>query len=93
MANVHCFGVGLVGSYVAVKLSQSGHSIHAYDPQPFRVVGLPGVEVHHLEEDDEPIDLMLDMIAQQKSFEFDPDVYSWENKKTGKRFFGGKSNN
>ena len=72
MANVHCFGVGLVGSYVAVKLAQSGHSIHAYDPQPFRVVGLPGVEVHHLEPDDEPIDLMLDMIAQQKSFEFDP---------------------
>ena len=57
--------VDSVGSYVAVKLAQSGHSIHAYDPQPFRVVGLPGVEVHHLEADDDPIDLMLDMITQQ----------------------------
>ena len=72
MANVHCFGVGLVGSYVATKLAQSGHTVHAYDPQPFRVFGIPGVEVHQLEPDENPIDLMLDMIASQETFEFNP---------------------
>jgi len=28
---VHCFGAGLVGSYVAVKLADSGHLVHVYD--------------------------------------------------------------
>ena len=72
MANVHCLGVGLVGSYVATKLAQSGHTVHAYDPQPFRVSGIPSVEVHQLEPDENPIDLMLDMITHQKTFEFNP---------------------
>ena len=72
MANIHCFGVGLVGSYVAEKLAKSGHNVHAYDPQPFRVFGIPGVEVHHLEKDENPIDLMLDMIVHQDGFEFNP---------------------
>ena len=72
MANVHCFGVGLVGSYVAAKLAESGHTVHAYDPQPFRVFGIPGLEVHQLEPDENPIDLMLDMITHQKTFEFNP---------------------
>ena len=56
MANIHCFGVGLVGSYVAEKLAKLGHTIHAYAPQPFRVFGIPGVEVHHLEKDKDPVD-------------------------------------
>ena len=72
MANVHCFGVGLVGSFVASKLADSGHIVHAYDPQPFRVLGIPGVEVHHLDSDDYPLDFMLDMITKQDGFEFDP---------------------
>ena len=72
MTNIHCFGVGLVGSYVAEKLANSGHTVHAYDPQPFRVFGIPGVEVHHLEKDENPIDLMLDMIVHQEGFEFNP---------------------
>ena len=72
MANVHCFGVGLVGSFVASKLADSGHIVHAYDPHPFRVLGTPGVELHHLDPDDYPIDVMLDMITKQDGFEFDP---------------------
>ena len=72
MANIHCFGVGLVGSYVAKKLAKSGHTIHAYDPQPFRVFGIPGVEVHHLEKDKDPVDLMLDMIVHNEGFVFNP---------------------
>ncbi len=72
MPNVHCFGVGLVGSYVATKLAETGHTVHAYDPQPFRVSGIPGVEVHHLEPDEDPIDLMLDLITHDKRLEFNP---------------------
>ena len=51
------------------KLAKSGHNVHAYDPQPFRVFGIPGVEVHHLEKDENPIDLMLDMIVHQDGFD------------------------
>ena len=72
MANIHCFGVGLVGSYVAAKLAESGHTVHAYDPKPFRVIGIPGVEVHQLENDENPLDLMLHMIMHQDGFEFNP---------------------
>ena len=72
MAYIHCFGVGLVGSYVARKLADLGHIVHAYDPQPFRVLGIPGVEVHHLEPNIDPLDLMLDMIMNQDEVEFDP---------------------
>ncbi len=72
MANIHCFGVGLVGSYVAEKLAKSGHTVHAYDPKPFRVFGIPGVEVHHLEKDKDPVDLMLDMMVHNEGFVFNP---------------------
>ena len=72
MANIHCFGVGLVGSYVAAKLAESGHTVHAYDPQPFRVSGIPGVELHHLEKDEDPVDLMVGMIGHDEGFEFNP---------------------
>ena len=58
MAVIHCFGVGLVGSYVAKKLAEAGHEVHAYDPQPHRVAGFPGIVVHHLGPNDEPVDRM-----------------------------------
>ena len=31
MRLIHCFGAGLVGSYVATKLAESGHQVHIYD--------------------------------------------------------------
>ena len=31
MKLIHCFGAGLVGSYVATKLAESGHQVHIYD--------------------------------------------------------------
>ena len=31
MAIIHCLGAGLVGSYVAKKLSDKGHEVHAHD--------------------------------------------------------------
>tara|TARA_Y100000768_G_scaffold363658_1_gene323470 strand:+ start:6022 stop:7080 length:1059 start_codon:yes stop_codon:yes gene_type:complete len=34
MKLVHCFGAGLVGSYVATKLAESGHHVHIYDLEP-----------------------------------------------------------
>ena len=73
MAAIHCFGVGLVGSYVARKLAESGFSVHAYDPQPHRVMGIPGIEIHHLEPDEDPIDLMLDLVSARDGIAFEPD--------------------
>ena len=34
MATIHCLGVGLVGSYVAKRLSDNGHQVHAHDLNP-----------------------------------------------------------
>jgi len=59
MAAIHCFGVGLVGSYVAKRLAQAGHDVHAYDPQPNRVMGIPGIEIHHLGPDEDPVEVMV----------------------------------
>ena len=73
MAAIHCFGVGLVGSYVARKFAESGFTVHAYDPQPHRIMGIPGIEVHHLEPDEDPIDLMLDLVSSQGGITFQPD--------------------
>tara|TARA_B100000965_G_scaffold89368_1_gene72579 strand:- start:5259 stop:6359 length:1101 start_codon:yes stop_codon:yes gene_type:complete len=73
MATIHCFGVGLVGSYVARKFAESGFSVHAYDPQPHRVMGSPGIEVHHLEPDEDPIDLMLELESSSEGNKFDSD--------------------
>ena len=73
MASIHCFGVGLVGSYVARKFAESGFTVHAYDPQPHRVMGIPGIEIHHLEPDEDPIDLMLDLVSARDGIAFEPD--------------------
>ena len=40
MAKIHCFGAGLVGSYVIRYLAGKGHEVHAYDQQPHRVEGV-----------------------------------------------------
>ena len=76
MVIVHCFGVGLVGSYVARKLAESGFTVHAYDPQPHRVIGIPDIEIHHLEPDEDAIDLMLEHVYSRDGviFEQDKDI-------------------
>ena len=58
MAKIHCFGAGLVGSYVIRYLAGKGHEVHAYDQQPYRVEGVPGVEVHYVEHDEYPHELI-----------------------------------
>ena len=73
MSAIHCFGVGLVGSYVAKKLALSGHEVHAYDPRPHRVMGFPGIEAHHMEPDEEPIYVMMEKFANDDKVEFDCD--------------------
>ena len=59
MATIHCFGVGLVGSYVAKKMAEQGHHVHAYDPLPSRVQGIPGVFVHEMDKNDDPLNVMI----------------------------------
>ena len=34
MKLIHCFGAGLVGSYVARKLAESGYMVYIYDIEP-----------------------------------------------------------
>ncbi len=72
MARIHCFGVGLVGSYVARKLNDAGHEIHAYDPNPFRLEGIPGIKLHRLEPNENPIDLMLELTSRRSELIFEP---------------------
>ena len=59
MAVIHCFGVGLVGSYVAKRLARAGHEVHAYDPKPHRVIGIQGIEIHLLEPGEDPVEVMV----------------------------------
>ena len=63
MAKIHCFGSGLVGSYVIRYLAGKGHEVHAYDQQPHRVEGVPGVEVHYVEHDEYPHELIQDSVT------------------------------
>jgi len=47
MAVIHCFGAGLVGSFVAKKLADSGHEVHVHDLKPSgAVVGYPNITIH-----------------------------------------------
>ena len=47
MAIIHCLGTGLVGSYVAMKLSDNGHQVHAHDLNPGdKFINHPKIIVH-----------------------------------------------
>ena len=48
-------------------------AVHAYAPPPHRVMGIPGIEIHHLEPDEDPIDLMLDLVYSSDGISFDKD--------------------
>ncbi|RJU84041.1 MAG: hypothetical protein DWB93_02005 [Candidatus Poseidoniales archaeon] len=47
MAIIHCLGAGLIGSYVAKKLSDNGHEVHAHDLSPGNVfIEYPEIIIH-----------------------------------------------
>ena len=48
MAVIHCFGAGLVGSYVAKTLAIRGHEVHVHDlnPNNRELVGLQNITLH-----------------------------------------------
>ena len=47
MAIIHCLGAGLIGSYVAKKLSDKGHEVHAHDINPGEVfMEYPEIIIH-----------------------------------------------
>ena len=45
---IHCFGAGLVGSYVARTLADRGHEVHVHDLDPYngKIVGHPNITIH-----------------------------------------------
>ena len=51
METIHCFGVGLVGSYVVRRLAAKGHLIHAYDLDPSVVDNVENVVAHKISSD------------------------------------------
>ncbi len=61
MAAIHCLGGGLVGSYVAKKMAEDGHEVHAYDPRPHKVEGFPGVIIHRMESDEDPVERIVQL--------------------------------
>ena len=48
MGVIHCFGAGLVGSYVARTLADRGHDVHVHDINPYngKIVGHPNITIH-----------------------------------------------
>ncbi len=48
MGVIHCFGSGLVGSYVARTLADRGHDVHVHDIDPYngKIVGHPNITIH-----------------------------------------------
>ena len=72
MVTVHCLGVGLVGSYVAKKLVDSGFNVHAYDPYPDRVTGIDRIETHRLGPEEDPVNLIMRLISSPDGIDFDP---------------------
>ena len=45
MKTVHCFGAGLVGSYVARKLAETGHKVQIYDLDPNISLDHPNITI------------------------------------------------
>ena len=74
MARIHCFGVGLVGSYVAKKLFEGGHEVHAYDPNPSAVMDIQGIHIHQLEPHQDPLDILTSKLKDNDTIDFDKDL-------------------
>tara|TARA_Y100000768_G_scaffold53366_1_gene35112 strand:+ start:1038 stop:2099 length:1062 start_codon:yes stop_codon:yes gene_type:complete len=66
MRLVHCFGAGLVGSYVARKLAESGCQVHIYDIEPKNSVfeSYPNITLHT----GDVLDYDLDILGNESIF-------------------------
>ena len=73
MARIYCLGVGLVGSYVAKKLAQAGHEVHAFDPAAHRISNYPGIKIHDLNENENPVEVLIQILKTEKNIVFDTD--------------------
>ncbi|MAH98443.1 MAG: hypothetical protein CMA12_03710, partial [Euryarchaeota archaeon] len=73
MVSIHCFGAGLVGSYVIKKLNSSGFNVHAYDPEPERISNIEGIEIHSISSNDDPVEILTYIIGQKDGIEFNPE--------------------
>ena len=73
MVRIFCLGVGLVGSYVAKKLAQAGHEVHAFDPDPHRVSSFPGIMIHNLGQDKNPVQVLSQILKTDNNIDFDTD--------------------
>ena len=73
MVSIHCFGAGLVGSYVIKKLNSSGFKVHAYDPEPNRIANIEGIVIHTISSNDDPVEVLTNIIEQKDDFYFNPE--------------------
>tara|TARA_Y100001970_G_scaffold273877_1_gene372710 strand:+ start:28033 stop:29091 length:1059 start_codon:yes stop_codon:yes gene_type:complete len=70
VAVIHCFGAGLVGSYVARTLADRGHEVHVHDIDPYngKILGHANIFIHEgdaLEtdlSDFEHVDIVVNML-------------------------------
>ena len=73
MTRIYCLGVGLIGSYVAKKFAQAGHEVHAFDPAPHRVSNFPGIIIHKLNQNENPVEVLSKIMNSHNNVGFDPD--------------------
>ena len=75
MKCVHCFGAGLVGSYVARKLASLGHIVHVHDMEPSQTLKHQNLIIHQgnaLETDlsvYDGVDLVVNMLPGEVGHE------------------------
>ena len=60
MVRVHCLGVGLVGSYIAKRLSEAGYSVYAYDIDFKRVEDIENINKIKLIKTENPAKILLE---------------------------------
>lgn len=73
MVSIHCFGAGLVGSYVIKKLNSRGFNVHAYDPDPSRISNIKGIQIHSVHSGDDPVEYLTQSIKENDNFDFNPE--------------------
>ncbi len=60
MVRVHCLGVGLVGSYIAKRLSEAGYSVYAYDIDLKRIEDIKNINKIKLIKTENPAKILLE---------------------------------
>ena len=73
MARIFCLGVGLVGSYVAKLLTLAGYEVHAFDPNPHRIANIPGIRIHKLNQNENPVEVLSQLMNSDNYTAFDTD--------------------